>query len=161
MGVAPPTPSQEAKRLSLGDRCSTTVVKKFSGIMARANVAERLTVTGRVSGNSRQVAVTSVDVDGVKYLLSTRGESQWVRNIRANPNVTLTVRGKSTVYVAAEVPTQERAPIIVAFSRPGVPTCRIPYSQLQISRFRLARARPPDPQRDQRSPAAQRLHDTI
>lgn len=89
--------------------------KKFSSIMAGANVAERLTVTGRVSGDPHQVAVTSVDVNGVKYLVSTRGESQWVKNIRANPTVTLTVRGKSTAYVAAEVPVQERAPIIAAF----------------------------------------------
>jgi deazaflavin-dependent oxidoreductase (nitroreductase family) len=89
--------------------------KKFSSIMAGANIAERLTVTGRVSGNPQQVAVTNVDVNGVKYLVSTRGESQWVRNIRANPNVTLTVKGQSTAYVAAEVPVQERAPIIAAF----------------------------------------------
>ncbi|SBS71718.1 conserved hypothetical protein [uncultured Mycobacterium sp.] len=89
--------------------------KKFSSIMAGANVAERLTVTGRVSGDPQQVAVTSVDVNGVKYLVSTRGESQWVRNIRANPNVTLTVKGKSTAYVAAEVPVHERAPVIAAF----------------------------------------------
>jgi deazaflavin-dependent oxidoreductase (nitroreductase family) len=89
--------------------------KKFSSIMAGANVAERLTVTGRVSGDPQQVAVTSVDMNGVKYLVSTRGESQWVKNIRANPNVTLTVKGKSTAYVAAEVPVQDRAPVISAF----------------------------------------------
>jgi deazaflavin-dependent oxidoreductase (nitroreductase family) len=72
-------------------------------------------VTGRVSGDPRQVAVTSVNMNGVKYLVSTRGESQWVKNIRANPNVTLTVKGKSTAYVAAEVPVQDRAPVIAAF----------------------------------------------
>ncbi|WP_445169074.1 nitroreductase family deazaflavin-dependent oxidoreductase [Mycolicibacterium sp. Dal123E01] len=93
----------------------TWLVKKFSSIMAGTNVAERLTVTGRVSGEPRQVAVTSVNLDGVKYLVSTRGESQWVKNIRANPNVTLTVKGESTAYVAAEVPVQERAPVIAAF----------------------------------------------
>jgi len=93
----------------------TWLARKFSSIMAEANVAEKLTVTGRVSGNPRQVAVTSVDVNGVKYLVSTRGESQWVKNVRANPEVTLTVKGKSTVYVAAEVPVQERAPVIAAF----------------------------------------------
>jgi deazaflavin-dependent oxidoreductase (nitroreductase family) len=93
----------------------TWLVKKFSSIMAGTNIAERLTVTGRVSGDPRQVAVTSVDVNGVKYLVSTRGESQWVRNVRANPNVTLTVKGTSTSYVATEVPVQDRAPVIAAF----------------------------------------------
>jgi deazaflavin-dependent oxidoreductase (nitroreductase family) len=81
----------------------------------RSQIAERLTVTRRVSGDPQQVAVTSVNVNGVKYLVSTRGESQWVKNIRANPNVTLTVKGNSTAYVAAEVQVQERAPIIAAF----------------------------------------------
>jgi deazaflavin-dependent oxidoreductase (nitroreductase family) len=90
------------------------LTKKFSSIMAGANIAERLTVTRRVSGDPQQVAVTSVNVNGVKYLVSTRGESQWVKNIRANPNVTLTVKGNSTAYIAAEVPVQERALIIAA-----------------------------------------------
>lgn len=72
-------------------------------------------MTGRISGDPRQVAVTSVDVNGVKYLVSTRGESQWVKNIRGNPNVTLMVRGKATAYVAAEVPVHERAPVIAGF----------------------------------------------
>jgi deazaflavin-dependent oxidoreductase (nitroreductase family) len=88
---------------------------KFSNAIAVANIAERLTVTRRVSGGPQHVAVASVDVNGVKYLVSTRGESQWVKNIRANPNVTLTVKGASTAYVAAEVPVQERARIIGAF----------------------------------------------
>jgi deazaflavin-dependent oxidoreductase (nitroreductase family) len=96
------------------------IVKTFSGLMARANVAERLTVTGRVSGEPRRVAVTSVDVDGVKYLVSTRGESEWVRNVRANPSVILAVKGESTAYFATELPAQQRPPIISAF-KPLIP----------------------------------------
>ena len=81
----------------------------------RDNIAERLTVTRRVSGDPQVIAVTTVNVNGVKYLISTRGESQWVKNIRANPNVTLTVEGKSTAYTATEVPVDQRTPIIAAF----------------------------------------------
>lgn len=58
---------------------------------------------------------TTVVVEGVRYVLSTRGESQWVKNVRANPNVTLTINGESTAYTATEVPVGERAPIIAAF----------------------------------------------
>jgi deazaflavin-dependent oxidoreductase (nitroreductase family) len=89
--------------------------KKFNSAIARTNIAEKLTVTRRLSGEPQQVAVTTVDVNGVKYLVSTRGESQWVKNIRANPNITLTVKGKTTAYTATEVPVDERAPIIAAF----------------------------------------------
>lgn len=98
----------------------TWLVKKFSSIMARMNVAESLTVTGRLSGKTRAVAVTSVDVAGVKYLVSTRGESQWVRNVRVNPSVILTIKGAATAYVASEVPAQQRSPIISAY-KPLIP----------------------------------------
>jgi hypothetical protein len=51
------------------------------------------------------------ELDGVKYLVSTRGESEWVRNVRADPNVTV---GR-TRYVATEVPVEQRAPIIATY----------------------------------------------
>ncbi len=90
--------------------------KKLSSMMAASNIAERLTVPRRVSGGHQEVAVTTVVVDGARYVLSTRGESQWVKNVRANPNVTLTIKGESTAYTATEVPVGERAPIIAAFN---------------------------------------------
>ncbi|KHO27911.1 nitroreductase/quinone reductase family protein [Mycolicibacterium setense] len=73
--------------------------------------SETLTVTTRVSKQPQQIPVVVPEVDGVKYLVSTRGESEWVRNIRANPQVTL---GGSS-YLAAEVPVDQRAPIIAAY----------------------------------------------
>jgi hypothetical protein len=42
--------------------------------------SETLTVIGRASKQPQKIPVTPVDVDGVKYLVSTRGESQWVKN---------------------------------------------------------------------------------
>jgi deazaflavin-dependent oxidoreductase (nitroreductase family) len=95
--------------------------KKVSSVLAWGNIAERLTVTGRVSGKARNVAVTTVDVDGVKYLVSARGESQWVKNIRANPDVSLTVKGHEMAYTATEVPADQREPMLAAkFGRRGV-----------------------------------------
>ncbi|MGV0737072.1 nitroreductase/quinone reductase family protein [Mycobacterium syngnathidarum] len=73
--------------------------------------SQTLTVTTRVSKQHQQIPVVVPEVDGVKYLVSTRGESEWVRNIRANPRVTL---GKSS-YLAAEVPVAQRAPVIAAY----------------------------------------------
>jgi hypothetical protein len=73
--------------------------------------SETLTVTRRVSKRPQEIPVVVPEVDGVKYLVSTRGESEWVRNVRADPNVTV---GK-TRYVAAEVPVELRAPILAAY----------------------------------------------
>ncbi|ORA61316.1 nitroreductase family deazaflavin-dependent oxidoreductase [Mycobacteroides franklinii] len=87
----------------------------FNKVAMVANIGETLTITKRVSGEPQQIPVATVDVDGIKYVVSTRGESQWVKNIRANPQVTLTVKGASTVYTATEVPVADRAPIIAAY----------------------------------------------
>lgn len=89
------------------------VRKVFNRIAMATGVghSETLTVTTRVSKQTQQIPVVVPEVDGVKYLVSTRGESEWVRNIRANPRVTL---GKSS-YLAAEVSVDQRAPIIAAY----------------------------------------------
>lgn len=76
---------------------------------------EKITVTGRSSHEPRSVPVVPVDVDGVRYLVSTRGESEWVRNLRADPAVDVSRRGHTAHYTAAEVPVGDRAPIIAAY----------------------------------------------
>ncbi len=73
--------------------------------------SETLTVTRRGSKQPQQIPVVVPVVDGVKYLVSTRGESDWVRNVRAEPRVRL----GSDTYIAAEVPVPQRAPVIAAY----------------------------------------------
>ncbi len=72
--------------------------------------SQTLVITRRSGGEQRIPVVVPV-VDGVRYLVSTRGESQWVRNVRANPIVWV---GKDR-YRACEVPVDGRAPIIAAY----------------------------------------------
>ncbi|MGH3725632.1 MAG: nitroreductase/quinone reductase family protein [Mycobacterium sp.] len=91
------------------------VRKIFNRVAMAANIGETLTITKRVSGEPQQIPVSTVDVAGIKYVVSTRGESQWVKNIRANPRVTLVVKGVSAAYTAIEVPVADRAPIIAAY----------------------------------------------
>src|SRR5581483_11073263 len=42
-----------------------------------------LAIKGRTSGAVRKVPVIPIEVNGAKYIVSTRGESEWVRNLRA------------------------------------------------------------------------------
>ncbi|MDY6998309.1 MAG: nitroreductase/quinone reductase family protein [Actinomycetota bacterium] len=72
---------------------------------------QTLTVTRRRSGRPQQIPVIVPEVDGVKYLVSTRGEADWVKNVRADPRVTV----GDTGYVAAEVLVAQRAPILAAY----------------------------------------------
>jgi hypothetical protein len=57
-----------------------------------------------------------VDVDGVKYLVSTRGESQWVKNLQNDPNVTLATKSGTTKYLAHDTPVENRRPFIDAYT---------------------------------------------
>jgi deazaflavin-dependent oxidoreductase (nitroreductase family) len=43
-----------------------------------------LETKGRKSGQPRRVPVNLLDLDGVKYLVAPRGETDWVRNVRAD-----------------------------------------------------------------------------
>jgi deazaflavin-dependent oxidoreductase (nitroreductase family) len=79
--------------------------------------SETLTVTKRGSKEPQKIPVVTVDVGGTKYLVSTRGESQWVKNVRANPKVTLSNKSGTHDYVAREIPEQDRQPILTAYRK--------------------------------------------
>jgi hypothetical protein len=72
---------------------------------------ETLTVIKRVSKQPQKIPVTPVEVDDVKYLVSAYGETQWVQNVRANPNIKL----GGIDYHAAETSVGARKPILDAY----------------------------------------------
>jgi hypothetical protein len=86
------------------------IFNKFAMATGIGN-SETLTVTRRVSKQPQQIPVVVPEVDGVKYLVSTRGETEWVKNVRADPNITL----GGTKYVAEEIPVEQRAPILAVY----------------------------------------------
>ena len=96
-------------------------VKIFNRIAMATGIAgsETLTLTGRSTGETQQIPVLTVVVDGTRYLVSTRGESQWVKNVRANPTVTLATRGTTTRYTVAEIPVDQREPVLAAYRAKG------------------------------------------
>jgi deazaflavin-dependent oxidoreductase (nitroreductase family) len=75
---------------------------------------QRLTVRGRKSGEPRSVAVVPVEHEGARYLVSARGETEWVRNLRAAAG-----RGElnGETFTSTEVRIEERSPIIEAYRK--------------------------------------------
>ena len=73
--------------------------------------AETLTVVGRSFQKWHKIPVSPIEIDGIKYLVSTYGESQWVKNVRANPGIKL----DGVEYLAAEIPVAARKPIVNVF----------------------------------------------
>jgi deazaflavin-dependent oxidoreductase (nitroreductase family) len=94
-------------------------VKVFNRIAMATGISntETLTVTRRGSGQPQNIPVVTVDVDGIRYLVSTRGESQWVQNVRVNPTVTLTTKSGVATYEAREMSASQREPILTAYQR--------------------------------------------
>ncbi|HEU4917209.1 MAG TPA: nitroreductase family deazaflavin-dependent oxidoreductase [Acidimicrobiia bacterium] len=66
-------------------------INRLTSWMARRGWGrtEVLTTTGRMSGKSRQVPVSPIELGGSEYLVAPYGEVAWVRNVRSDPNVTL------------------------------------------------------------------------
>ncbi|MDT5277070.1 MAG: hypothetical protein QOG95_4002 [Mycobacterium sp.] len=94
-------------------------VKVFNRIAMATGISnsETLTVTRRGSAESQHIPVVTVEVGGTRYLVSTRGESQWVKNVRANSTVILTNKSGAVTYVAHETPTSQREPILTAYQQ--------------------------------------------
>lgn len=77
-----------------------------------------LSVPGRTSGELRTTPVNPLTLDGTRYLLAARGQTQWVRNLRVSGWAQLTV-GRRTERVATREITDPAAivPILRAYLR--------------------------------------------
>ncbi len=78
--------------------------------------AVTLAVAGRRSGHEQAIPVIPVEYGGVRYLVSPRGEAEWVRNLRASGGQgALRSAGKSERFHASEIPAAERPLILTAY----------------------------------------------
>ncbi|HLA19300.1 MAG TPA: nitroreductase/quinone reductase family protein [Dehalococcoidia bacterium] len=99
----------------------TQIMNRFVSWLASLGLMPSDTVTlevkGRRSGSVRSNVVTWVEHEGSRYLVSPRGESEWVRNLRAaGGDAVLRHRGRRPVRLE-ELPAEERAPIIQVYLR--------------------------------------------
>lgn len=76
-----------------------------------------LAVRGRKSGEWRTVPVNLLEHDGVRYLVAPRGETQWVRNLRAAGTGELRLGGKREVFTARELGEAEKPAVLRAYLR--------------------------------------------
>ena len=80
------------------------------GISVAGTVAIR--VRGRKTGKRRGVVVNLLTVDGRDYLVSPRGNTQWVRNARAAGAIELGPRWHSHAVPVAEVPDDDKPELL-------------------------------------------------
>jgi deazaflavin-dependent oxidoreductase (nitroreductase family) len=74
-----------------------------------------LEVRGRKSGEWRRTPINPLEFEGERYLVAPRGDTQWVRNLRASGGGRLR-RGRSTEeFTATELPDEEKLPPLRAY----------------------------------------------
>ena len=74
-----------------------------------------LFVKGRKSGEWRTTPVNPLHADGARYLVSPRGNTQWVRNMRAAGGGELHIGRKVEAFTATEVSDDAKPAILRAY----------------------------------------------
>jgi len=74
-----------------------------------------LEVRGRRSGELRHTPVNLLEFEGARYLVAPRGDTQWARNLRADPNGRLIVGRSGESFTAQELPDEEKPPVLRAY----------------------------------------------
>jgi deazaflavin-dependent oxidoreductase (nitroreductase family) len=76
-----------------------------------------LAVRGRTSGEWRTTPVNLLEHDGHRYLVSPRGEGQWVRNLRAAGTGELRVGRRTEAFRGRELADEEKVPVLRSYLR--------------------------------------------
>jgi deazaflavin-dependent oxidoreductase (nitroreductase family) len=92
------------------------LVNKLAGLLPKLGVdawgARTLAVRGRKSGEWRTTPVNLLEIDGHRYLVAPRGQTQWVRNIRVSGGGELRLGRKTEPFTVTELPDGEKLPIL-------------------------------------------------
>ncbi|HEY2577286.1 MAG TPA: nitroreductase/quinone reductase family protein [Streptosporangiaceae bacterium] len=98
------------------------VLNKLVAIFTRAGVSVMgsrvLEAKGRKSGLPRQTPVNLLSFDGGQYLVAPRGESEWVRNVRADEGrLDLLLGSKRQHCRGQELADDAKVPVLRAYLR--------------------------------------------
>jgi len=84
-------------------------------LLMRFGVVPTLAVRGRVSGQWRTVPVNVLELDGQRYLVAPRGDTEWVRHLRVTGRGELRRGARAEPFRATELPDDERPRVIEAY----------------------------------------------
>jgi deazaflavin-dependent oxidoreductase (nitroreductase family) len=79
--------------------------------------SRELLVRGRRSGEWRVTPVNLLDLDGTRYLVAPRGETQWVRNLRAAGAGRLRLGRHVEDFRATELPDDAKLAVLRPYLR--------------------------------------------
>lgn len=100
-----------------GDRLFNAAVAALTRLGVSVYGSRVLAVRGRKSGEWRTVPVNLLELDGVRYLVAPRGETQWVRNVRAAGGGELRVGRRREPFRAVELADDDKPRVLRAYLR--------------------------------------------
>lgn len=103
------------KRPSLITRLFNKAVGFLASLGLTPGYMITLEVRGRRSGRPRTVVINTIEHDGQRYLVSPRGQAEWVRNVRAAGGEAVIRHGRRRKVRLEEISPQETAPILKAY----------------------------------------------
>lgn len=102
------------------DWFTRNLVNPFLNLLMRLGISVRgsrvLEHRGRRSGQPHHIPVNLLDFESAQYLVAARGETEWVRNVRAaDGHLVLILGRRRDERTAVEVPPAERTPVLRAY----------------------------------------------
>ena len=76
-----------------------------------------LEVPGRKSGEPRRTPVNLLVLDGERYLVAPRGNTQWARNLRVSGSGRLLAGRRAETFTGVELADEDKPPILRAYLR--------------------------------------------
>jgi deazaflavin-dependent oxidoreductase (nitroreductase family) len=98
---------------------TVNVFNKTVQAMTRAGISVMgsrvLYVRGRTSGEWRSTPVNLLTLDGDRFLVAPRGQTQWVRNLRVAGGGELRVGRRAERFTASELADEDKPPVLRAY----------------------------------------------
>jgi deazaflavin-dependent oxidoreductase (nitroreductase family) len=98
-----------------GTKIFNAVVARLTRMGVSIYGSRVLAVRGRKSGEWRTTPVNPLNLDGERYLIAPRGNTQWVRNMRAAHGGELRVGRRVERFTATELPDTAKPAILRAY----------------------------------------------
>lgn len=98
---------------------TTNVFNRAVALLTRAGVSvlgsRVLEVPGRKSGEPRRTPVNVLTFEGTRYLVSPRGHTQWVRNLRVSGSGRLLLGRRAEPFTATELEDDQKPALLRAY----------------------------------------------
>ena len=103
------------------DALTTRLINPLIATLTKLGLSVRgshvLAVRGRKTGTMQEVPVNPVEVEGMRYLVAPRGDTQWVRNLRVAGEAELRVGQRREHIQAREIDNACKPPVLRAYLR--------------------------------------------